>query len=532
MSWRNRSSRLRRSSSNACAAAGNCCFAETAAARRTARTSRRNSTCRFKEDRRPYPAIALTVDAGLLTAIGNDYAFQDIFERQVRAYGKSGDVLIALTTSGKSRNVLSALEEARRLGLHTIAFLGKGGGFTSGAGGNRTHRAGHGDGAHPGSAQVPASRDVRAGRGRPAKGMIPAVAAAVIGAIIGSFLNACIHRMPRGIPLGNPKRSFCPSCNRSIPWYENLPLVSWILLRGKCRGCGAPISPRYLIVEAITAAAFLAIWLQFRLPLAPVYWLFLSLLIVATFIDIEHFIIPDQITIGGAVCGLAASAVFPQMMDAETPWWSLAWSLIGASIGFGILFAVVELGKLAFGRKRHRFDPPEDFSWAREGEKERLRVGEEVLFADEIFARHSDMLTIEADELVLDGEPLPQTILKFYHDRLVLADGERPLDSIREITGKVRSVIIPREAMGFGDVKFMAMIGAFLGWKAVLFTIAASSVIGSVAALAGLFLAKDRSGARLPYGPFLALGAAIWVFGGNLLWEWYFNRFHGLIGDF
>ncbi len=90
-------------------------------------------TCRFKEDRRPYPAISFTADGGLLTAIGNDYAFQDIFARQVQAYGQPGDVLITLTTSGKSRNILSALEEARRRKVHTIAFLGKGGGFTAGA---------------------------------------------------------------------------------------------------------------------------------------------------------------------------------------------------------------------------------------------------------------------------------------------------------------------------------------------------------------------------------------------------------------
>jgi D-sedoheptulose 7-phosphate isomerase len=90
-------------------------------------------TCRFMGDRRPYPGIALTADGGLLTAIGNDYAFQDIFSRQVRAYGKPDDVLIALTSSGKSRNILSAIEEARRLGLKTIVFLGKSGGFTKGA---------------------------------------------------------------------------------------------------------------------------------------------------------------------------------------------------------------------------------------------------------------------------------------------------------------------------------------------------------------------------------------------------------------
>jgi len=90
-------------------------------------------TCRFKEDRRPYPAMAFTVDAGLLTAIGNDYEFTEVFSRQVAAFGKTGDVLIAITTSGKSRNILAALEEARRRGVKTIAFLGKGGGFTKGA---------------------------------------------------------------------------------------------------------------------------------------------------------------------------------------------------------------------------------------------------------------------------------------------------------------------------------------------------------------------------------------------------------------
>jgi D-sedoheptulose 7-phosphate isomerase len=90
-------------------------------------------TCRFKEDRRPYPAMAFTVDAGLMTAIGNDYDFTEVFARQVAAFGKAGDVLVVLTTSGKSRNILSALEEARRRGITTIAFLGKGGGFTKGA---------------------------------------------------------------------------------------------------------------------------------------------------------------------------------------------------------------------------------------------------------------------------------------------------------------------------------------------------------------------------------------------------------------
>ncbi|MEI6322528.1 MAG: SIS domain-containing protein [bacterium] len=90
-------------------------------------------TCRFKQDRRPYPAMSFTVDGGLMTAIGNDYQFTDVFARQVAAFAKPGDVLLVLTTSGKSRNILAALEEARRHGVKTIAFLGKGGGFTKGA---------------------------------------------------------------------------------------------------------------------------------------------------------------------------------------------------------------------------------------------------------------------------------------------------------------------------------------------------------------------------------------------------------------
>jgi D-sedoheptulose 7-phosphate isomerase len=99
-------------------------------------------TCRFQGDRRPYPAIALSSDGGLLTAIGNDYAFQDIFARQVRAFGKPGDVFIGLSTSGKSRNVLSAIEEAKRLGVRSIVLLGKGGGFTKGAADIEIHVAG------------------------------------------------------------------------------------------------------------------------------------------------------------------------------------------------------------------------------------------------------------------------------------------------------------------------------------------------------------------------------------------------------
>jgi leader peptidase (prepilin peptidase)/N-methyltransferase len=98
-----------------------------------------------------------------------------------------------------------------------------------------------------------------------------AVFAAVLGAVTGSFLNACIHRMPRGVSLLNPRRSFCPSCEKTIPWYENLPVASWIVLRGKCSGCGASISPRYPFVELLTAGLFCALWMKFGFPVGVAY---------------------------------------------------------------------------------------------------------------------------------------------------------------------------------------------------------------------------------------------------------------------
>ncbi|MEI6339190.1 MAG: prepilin peptidase [Verrucomicrobiota bacterium] len=351
------------------------------------------------------------------------------------------------------------------------------------------------------------------------------VFAAVIGAIIGSFLNACIHRLPRGVSLHEPRRSFCPSCHRTIPWFENLPVISWLFLRGKCSGCGTEISVRYLLVEILTAALFLCAWTRYGLPLAPVYWLFLALLIAATFIDIEHFIIPDEITWCGAAAGIILSGILPQMMGTDSRWAALGLSLAGAALGYGLLWAIVEFGKLAFGKKRHKFDPPVPFTWQRDGETATLTVGEETLPWDDIFSRESDELVLDCAQARLADNEHENCTLRFRYDRLILESAETSLDLLETVTGTLRAVVIPREAMGFGDVKFIAAIGAFLGWKAVLFTLCAASIIGCIAAIAGIFIARDKSGSRVPFGPFLALGAAIWIFGGQTIWDWYFGIF-------
>ncbi len=346
------------------------------------------------------------------------------------------------------------------------------------------------------------------------------VFAAVIGGIVGSFLNACIYRMPRGIPLNDPRRSFCPACNCAIPWRENVPLFSWVLLRGRCSACGARIPFRYLLVEFLTAALFVLAWTRYGLPLAPVYWIFLALLIAATFIDIEHFIIPDEITRGGTAAGLLFSILFPQMMQTPSRLEAFGFSLAAAAFGYGLLWVIVELGKLAFGSKRHRFERGEPFALRQNGDDVTLQIGDETLSWEDIFARESDELVLECSSASIGGSA---PVLRFRHDRMIFADEETPLGELKAITGTLHAVVIPREAMGFGDVKLIAAIGAFLGWKAVLFTLCAGSIIGCGAAFAGILLARDRTGSRVPFGPFLTLGAIIWVFGGEEIWNWYFG---------
>lgn len=350
-----------------------------------------------------------------------------------------------------------------------------------------------------------------------------AVFAFIFGALIGSFLNACIHRLPRGLSLSEPRRSFCPHCTKTIAWYHNLPILSWLWLRGRCASCGAAISPRYLLVEILTAFAFLAIWLKFGAPLAFAYALFAALLIAATFIDFEHYIIPDEITLGGTVAGVALSAAFPAMMNVGAHWQGALWSLGAALLGGGILWLVVEGGKLAFGRKRLVPDQPEPFRFEPDEKNPRLVIGGEPWPWEEIFSRESDALILECREARLNGKAFRDVKVRVYYNRIVIGAEETPLDQVREFTGVVTAVVIPREAMGFGDVKFIACIGAFLGWPAVLFTIAVSSVFGALIGGGTLLATHGRAGGKIPYGPYLALGAALWLACGPELVHWYFG---------
>lgn len=243
----------------------------------------------------------------------------------------------------------------------------------------------------------------------------------VFGAIIGSFLNVCIHRMPRDESLIFPA-SHCPACSGPIAPFDNIPIISYLTLRGKCRHCHQPISWRYPLVELLNGLGYVFLLWKFGLTAQTgVYAFLFSALLVVTFIDLDHQIIPNEITLPGIVVGVLASAwILPQGL------WD---SLIGFLLGGGLFYLIAEV-------------------------------------------------------------------------------------SFR---------VLKQEGMGGGDIKLIAMIGAFLGWQSVLVTIFIGAFVGSVV---GLFLILVKGRGRrvpIPFGPFLTLGAVTSMFWGHEILIWYLS---------
>jgi leader peptidase (prepilin peptidase) / N-methyltransferase len=242
----------------------------------------------------------------------------------------------------------------------------------------------------------------------------------VLGLAIGSFLNVCIHRLPRQQSLSHPP-SRCPSCGYSLRWFDNLPVLSYAAIGGRCRKCRVRISPRYPAVEIATAALFVIHGLNFGwTPLLAVRLLFACAMVVLFAIDLEHHLLPDVITLPGIVLGVAASTVLPP---------GIRDSLIGAVAGGGVLWLV-----------------------------------------GEAYYRYSG-----------------------------------------------------QEGMGGGDVKMLAMIGAFLGWKLALLTLVLSSFAGSLVGLFVVLLKRGGMKYALPYGTFLALGALAASLVGDRILHWYLS---------
>jgi leader peptidase (prepilin peptidase)/N-methyltransferase len=396
-----------------------------------------------------------------------------------------------------------------------------------------------------------------------------------LGACIGSFLNVCIYRMPRDLSVNEPKRSFCPSCKYQIPWHHNLPLISWLVLRGKCANCGARIAFRYFGVELLTALLFVGVWhwsYERAWILALPLWIMVSLFVVATFIDFEHYIIPDEITWGGAAAGVLLSFAIPKLHGANlTPIQSGIQAVIGAVAGYLLLRGVVEAGKLAFGKKLFSPKKPAKFTWVRRPVEtedgvesdadlivgdiswkskpkpsviESIRMvflrfltwlriynqpeeerGESWVWSD-TFSRESDVLTMKCRTAAIDGEELGECTLIFTYNKVTVGERNWELEKVDKIEGIVISLIVPREAMGLGDVKYMACIGAFLGWKGVLFTLVAASMIGAVIGVITIAIGKREWSAKIPFGPYLSAGAMTWLFSGPQIVAWYWGLTH------
>jgi leader peptidase (prepilin peptidase)/N-methyltransferase len=242
----------------------------------------------------------------------------------------------------------------------------------------------------------------------------------IFGLCIGSFMNVCIYRIPLSKSIVTP-RSMCPGCNSLISAYDNIPVISYILLKGKCRNCGIPISLRYPLVETISGLTALAVFMRFGISAEGlIYFAFISALVVITFIDIDHRIIPDTISLPGIPIGfLLASLVLPSM--------NYKTSLAGILAGGGSLLAV---------------------AW-------------------------------------------------------------------------IYNLITKKEGMGGGDIKLLAVIGAFTGWKGVLFTIFVGSATGTLAGIAVMLKTQKDMKLAVPFGPFLSIGAILYIFFGSEIISWY-----------
>jgi leader peptidase (prepilin peptidase)/N-methyltransferase len=336
-----------------------------------------------------------------------------------------------------------------------------------------------------------------------------------LGCIVGSFLNVCIYRMPLNLSVVSPP-SHCPHCRYAIPFYLNIPLLTWLGLRGRCKNCGAPISPRYFIVELLTGLIFLACWLACG-PQSPgvavVYCLFMAGLIVATFIDFEHFIIPDEITFGGIVVGLLLSLILPGLHNVSSRPSSFGLSLLGVVFGAGVVYGILRLGKLLFGQQTIPLPPASKVIFTETA----LHLPDREIPYEELFYRPTDTITLQASTLELVDRGYRSVSVRLSPAKLWIGEEELSPEVVAYLEAECSEIILPREAMGLGDVKFMGAIGAFIGWQGALFSLMVSSLIGAAVGILLIVARKREWSSRMPYGPYIALAAVIWVFWGRAI---------------
>ncbi len=284
----------------------------------------------------------------------------------------------------------------------------------------------------------------------------------ILGSVIGSFLNVCIYRLPRGESIVFPP-SHCTSCGSGIKFYNNIPVLSFLILGGKCADCGTRISLRYPAVELLSGLVMAGLFYKFGLSLDTLFYALLVYSLVAvTFIDLSHMIIPNVITIPGMIIGLLFNIL-------STNWQIIFEQLIKS---FKLLTQ----------------------------DQQGLIIDWQKLW--ELFGLSN--LNLEVFFQVIDEVPFLGSVFG-----LIIGGGLLFLIAFLYIA------VRKQEGMGMGDVKLLAMIGAFLGWKGVVFVMLVSSLLGTVTGLSIILYKKGNLKYALPFGPFLSLAAVIYVFTGG-----------------
>ncbi len=345
---------------------------------------------------------------------------------------------------------------------------------------------------------------------------------ALMGACVGSFLNVVIYRMPRGLSVQEPRRSFCPHCKAPIPWYLNLPLVSWLLLRGKSACCQRPIALRYWLVEVAGAALFAAISRAFAaedVVTQALICTWAAAMLASFCIDWEQMVVLPTLTLAAAAAGLGVAVLSPWLVTggALLPTDGLLWSAGGALGGFLLFRLVALLGRLLFGHRRESFGMNLPWSLRQQGDDLELRIGERRLLWSELFLEEGNHLTLHGATLMGQGGEAAGE-LRFCVDAVELPGGRRlELEKCDSLSGTCAGYALRREAMGSGDAWLALAIGALCGWQGVVFALVAGSLLGILQAL----IARIHRGQPMPFGPVLIAGAFIWLFWGQSLWYAY-----------
>lgn len=368
-----------------------------------------------------------------------------------------------------------------------------------------------------------------------------------MGSCVGSYLNVVIYRLPLGMSTNQPKRSFCPNCKYAIPFYQNIPIVTWIIQGGKCSNCKKPIAVRYLVVELMTGLIWLGLWWYFTgykveefspeylnftwypVAISTFYILLFTIGLVILVIDVDHMIIPLPLTIIGGVIALIGGGALPLHLGEESTLAGLGASLLGGVVAYTVLWMVVLLGKVLFGKMKISVDEPMPWSLREakedsEDPNENLALvldGEDNFWHDLFFRKSDKLFMSEVSELKLNGDRLDDNEIFLTQDRVTIGGVSHDISMIKSLSGKVKSLVIPREAMGMGDVHLIGVIGLALGVNSLLLIIIAACFIGILIHL----ICKAGFGKQLPFAPSLLLGAVVWIFFGERLLAAYATLF-------